>query len=192
MSWDYEELYRAAVDKVANAFVDLMTDDDGSFIKVSAPYGAPGFASRLADLASGRGAAAAADAMNTQASQIGELQSTIGRLKGQHMNNAVSDWLSNRGGKYLAGIGTAGAIAAPLAYMAGNKMGLRKRRRDRNMAFGAGLATGMAAPGFANAGIQRGLGALNQRFGYQPQHQYQQQQQPYHNQFPMPGLYGNQ
>lgn len=58
-----------------------------------------------------------------------------------------------------AGIGTAlgvgGLAAAPLAYMGGKSLGEQNKNRTRNLAFGAGTATGLAIPH-----VVRGLGNI--------------------------------
>lgn len=57
-----------------------------------------------------------------------------------------------RGGLAL---GLAGGVGAPIAYGLGRSAGEDERKRTRNIAFGAGAATGLAAPK-----IIRGLGRI--------------------------------
>lgn len=58
------------------------------------------------------------------------------------------------------GLGLAGLAAAPIAYGAGHRQGEGDMKRTRNVAFGAGAATGLAAPH-----LIRGLGQIARGVG---------------------------
>jgi hypothetical protein len=58
------------------------------------------------------------------------------------------------------GLGLAGLAAAPIAYGAGQRRGEGDMKRTRNIAFGAGAATGLAAPH-----LIRGLGQIARGVG---------------------------
>lgn len=58
------------------------------------------------------------------------------------------------------GVGLAGLAAAPIAYGVGQQRGEGDMKRTRNIAFGAGAATGLAAPH-----LIRGLGQIARGVG---------------------------
>ncbi len=126
------------------------------------PHAAPGFWSRLADLPFGSNAKNMVNLTNQHAKHtadfstaLGKANTEIGNLTRGSMRDATKQWLNTTGGKTLAAGGAAGLMAAPVAYGVGHMQGSEGKQRQRNTAFGAGMATGLAAPGMANAGMAR-------------------------------------
>lgn len=108
-----------------------------------------------------------ASAANTANEQLHDARDTVGKLQGKLRNYdqaaetaARRGWWDN-GGRWMAGLGAAGAVAAPGAYALGQHQGRKNKQRHRNMAFGAGVATGLAAPGMAQAATNKAQNMIN-------------------------------
>lgn len=102
------------------------------------------------DIAAARAAEQRAQQQATSYAQdIGQLGAAPGQI-GRYRALAT-------GGALL---GAGGLAAAPLAYSAAQRRGEEQRKRTRNIAFGAGAATGLAAPQ-----LIRGLGQIAQGVG---------------------------
>lgn len=169
----YQSLYNA-VRPLAEAAVD-------DFTKEAAKLKIPGKLSRLGDVFTGnlseswaRQVDHLANQNRAAARQLKDADKEIGALRRGSLMNATKDWLNTTGGRTVAGIGATGLVAAPLAYGAGHMQGSHGKTKSRNMAFGSGLATGLAAPGMVNAGVaklqQMQLPAYN--YGAPPHGQY--------------------
>lgn len=125
-------------------------------------FTAPGKMTRFFDMFTGNTSKELVDQLNHMhkakgeaVGALGKAQDTIQDLRRGSQRRATTDWLNTTGGKALAGMGATGAIAAPVAYGVGHLQGAKNKKRDRNMAFGSGMATGLAAPGMVNAGMSR-------------------------------------
>ena len=98
-------------------------------------------------------------AQTSRATKAEELAAQRGESLGQYAKDPEALAKAERSGKLWKGLGMgaagAGAVGIPTAAYLGHQSGEEGKKRTRNLAFGAGAATGLAAPQ-----IVRGLGHI--------------------------------
>lgn len=99
---------------------------------------------------------------NTSADELRQFQATPGALTEAQQARAAADQAAATArerasgmGRLAAGVGTAGVLGTGGAYLYGRHGAENERKRTRNLAFGAGAATGLALPS-----VVRGLGNI--------------------------------
>ena len=162
----YQQLYDAVLPAVSDAVeAAAFGKEAGIFSRTVAKNGvkeAPGLFRRFADVFTGRTSKEMTRNMNEFAEQrdvaqkgLREANDTIADLRAGSQRDATREWLDTTGGRLATGVGLTGVVAAPAMYGVGQMQGRKNKKRTRNVAFGSGLATGLAAPGMVNAGMAR-------------------------------------
>jgi len=104
--------------------------------------------------------------------ELAQLNATPGALT--DAQRSAQNWR-----RFGTGAAVAGGVGVPAAYAMGNASGSEDAIRTRNLAFGAGAATGLAAPQLVRGlgHIARGVSNMNQ--GLYPESGYSDAYDPY-------------
>lgn len=137
--------YLAMATADVSFFLDEMDKTASSVVK------APGYFGRIFDaLGGGHRYSSMAGVANKA---LGGEAKAVADLAAERAGNAALGkkmWLDEKITKPALAIGAGGLIAAPGMYYLGNQMGEQNKKHYRNMGFGAGFATGLAAPQVVN------------------------------------------